>query len=382
MHSGHFLVFMMLVTLAAMVMVMVMVVVVMVMVAVVMVTTACVIMVFMMAMVAAACMIVVFVMVMVAAACMIVVFMMVMVAATSVVVMAMAVTVMLMAVAMMVVMMTAAGVGLSGVAVDLRACLPFLLQLHRDMVHTVLLQFLTDGSLQGHRITIAGNHMKGSIVIVAIQAPNVQMMYALYMVDMAQMGFQLLRVDALGCFLHKDMEYIAHTLHRMDEDEKCHTDGHNGVNEGEIGKADDDSAHKHDHPTQHIFQHMQVHGLFVERFTTVGKPCCCQVHSCAQHRHEDHAIGIDLHRIQNAIHRIAYHHQRTHQENHIGNGCTQHRETAVAIGIGCVRLTVTFALQEPGSADADGITKIMERIGNDGHAAGEDTAYQLKNRKT
>jgi hypothetical protein len=165
---------------------------------------------------------------------------------------------------MMVVMVAATGMGLSGVAIHLRTGLPFFLQLHGHMVDAMLLQFLTDCLLQGSSVAILSHNVEGGIVIVAIQAPNMEMVDTLDMMDMGNMMLQFLGVNALRGLFHKYIQHFAEALGRMAENEHGNADGHNGVNEGKVRKADHHSADQDHHPAQHILQHMQVHSLLIE----------------------------------------------------------------------------------------------------------------------
>lgn len=69
------------------------------------------------------------------------------------------------------------------------------------------------------------------------------------------------------------------------------------------------------------------------------------------------------------------------QQDQIGNSRAPHTIAGIAIGMDTARLFAALPIRKEGCADADGIAKIMDGIGNHSHTAGEDTTNQFKHRE-
>ena len=102
--------------------------------------------------------------------------------------------------------------------------------------NTVLGEFFADGVLDVVRVSL-GNHVEGCIVVVPVHTPNVDVMHILHTLDVAQMLTDFVHVDAVGCLFEKEINGFFEGADGVDEDKHRHTDGHQRVDDRNIGKT-------------------------------------------------------------------------------------------------------------------------------------------------
>lgn len=79
-----------------------------------------------------------------------------------------------------------------------------------------------------------------------------QMVHIRNRINMVQMMLDFLGVHILRRFLQEYIQRFSHATHRVHQDKQCHTDGHQRIDQHEIGKTDHNSTDQHHGPAQQL----------------------------------------------------------------------------------------------------------------------------------
>ena len=124
----------------------------------------------------------------------------------------------------MMVMVVRISVGSSGVAVHFVAMLPLGLQLQRGMMDPMLRQLLPNGFLDSVRFAV-GHNVQSGVMVVSIQAPNVDMVCIQHAVHLQNMLAQLINVHAVRNFLQKEIQRFLQVADGVGENKERHANG-------------------------------------------------------------------------------------------------------------------------------------------------------------
>ncbi len=247
---------------------------------------------------------------------------------------------------MVVMMVAVGGVGFY-VATFVVAVVCGSFQLQGGMGDSVLVELFTDQVLNGVGICICYD-VEGGAVVVAVQAPNVEVVDLQDTLNVGQVFLDLLRVYVMGRFLQEDMDDFLEMTGGMEEDEQGHGNGQDGVNKGEVRELHDQGSYQDYEPAQDILQHMEVYRLLIQGVASTGEEGGTKVDSYTDDSKEDHAIVVDLRRVQDPEDGIVHDHEGACQEDQGCNGSPQNGVSSVAVGIGLIRVFFAFPFQEIG----------------------------------
>ena len=185
---------------------------------------------------------------------------------------------MMVSVVMVVMMvMSVRAVVLFNVAMLLVAMLSLCLGLEGNVGNSVLTKLCTHRILNGVSIT-RYDYMHRCVVASSVHAPHVDMMYVKHALNLAHVLAYLINRDSLGRSLKEERQHLGKISHRIYENKDSHAYRHYWVDEREIGKSHNDSAHKHHKPAKHILEHMKIYRLLTEGALSVCKECRCEIY--------------------------------------------------------------------------------------------------------
>ncbi len=98
-----------------------------------------------------------------------------------------------------------------------------------------------------------------------------------------------LQIDARRDLLHEDARALAQGADGVEEDVGADADAEDRVHDGPAGEVDEDAAHEHGGPAEHILEQVQVSAALVEGFAAVEPPRREAVHGEAEEGEADHA---------------------------------------------------------------------------------------------
>ena len=176
-----------------------------------------------------------------------------------------------------------------------------------------------------------------------------------------------------GVSIFQKTDAFLQILGGMDQNEQGNTDGEDGVNENKIGEAHNNGADQHDCPAQHILQHMQADCSLVQGISAVGEPGGTEIDTDPHNGETDHAVIVDLHRVEDPSDSVADDQKRTQKQER------GHQDTAEQRGSAVVVFAPFF--ENIGKANGCGIAYVVDSIRKNGNAASQDAACKFKNRK-
>jgi len=267
------------------------------------------------------------------------------------------------------------------VAMFFVAMLALLLQLQRDVPDAVLSQFLS------HRlfdvvVVAACDDMHGGVIGLSIHAPDVDVVHVDHALDLAKVLLDLLHVNAVGRLFQEKVDHLLQILDGMDQNEDGHANGHQGVDDIKIGKAHHDGTDENDDPAQHVLQHMQVDCLLVQRVALSCHQRRAEIDDNAHHGEHDHAVIVDLGRVNDANRGIVNDHHRAKQKDQRRDHTADDGIPGIAVGVCFVRLPLAFLFEKEGNANAGRISNVVDSVRDDRHASRPQTADKFEDGKS
>ena len=178
--------------------------------------------------------------------------------------------------------------------------------LQDSMTDTVLLQLLAYQILYGLDIFGPGHDVHGGVVVVAVDAPYMDMMNILHTLYFQQMFLQLADIDIIRGFLQEQVQHRLKVLKGVDQDEQSDTDAHKRVYHPDVGEVHYDGTNQDYNPAQHILQHVEVHCLLVDGISLPGDISCHKVKYDPDDSKDNHSTVVYLHWIEKPSDRSDY----------------------------------------------------------------------------
>ena len=265
-------------------------------------------------------------------------------------------------------------------AVMLMAMLTGGFELEGCVGDTVLGKFFANGVLDVVGIAV-GYYVQGCVVVVAVHAPNVDVVHVLYALDVRKMLANFVYVDAVGGLFEEEINGFFEVANGVDENKHSHADGHQRVDDGDIGKAHDDGACEDNEPAEDVLEHVQVDRLLVEGVALTGEESREEVHRRADDGKNNHSAVVDFGGVDDAQNGVVNDESRAHQKDERGQDAANDGIARVAVGKVLVGLLFALFFEEIRGANACGVANIVDGVGYDGDAAGEKAAKKLEYRK-
>ena len=244
----------------------------------------------------------------------------------------------------------------------------------------VLGELLADGVLNMVRVSL-GDHVEGCVIVISVHAPNVDVMHILHALDVRKMLANFVYVNAVGRFFEEEIDRLFEGADGVDEDKRRHADGHQRVDDGDIGKAHDDGACEDNEPAEDVLEHVEVDRLLVQGVALTGEESGKQVDGSADDGENDHAAVVDFGGGDDAQNGVVNDESRAHQKDERGQDAANDGVARVAVGKVLVGLLFALFFEEIRGANACGVANIVDGVGYDGDAAGEKAAKKLEYRK-
>ena len=276
--------------------------------------------------------------------------------------------------------MSVAALGVVDGAVMLVAMLAGSFELKGCMGNAVLGKFLSDGVLDVVGVTVC-NYVQGGIVVVAIHAPDVNVVNILYAFEVRKMLAKLLNFDSVGRFFEEQINGFFQIFGGIDENKDCDTNRHQGVDDSKISKSHYNGTDQNNEPAEDVLEHVQINRLLVERVPFPCKEGGEEVHSRAHNGKNDHSVIIDGRGVDDTQNSIVNNQNRADQKNECGNNTADNRVARVSVGVVLVGLLFALLFEEIRNSNACGVSNIVHGIRNDGNAARKKAAKKFKNGK-
>ena len=197
--------------------------------------------------------------------------------------------------------------------------------------NTVLGKFFANGVLDVVRVSL-GYHVEGCIIVVPIHTPNVDVVNVMHAFDMCQVLADFVHVDAVGCLFEKEINGFFEGADGVDEDKHRHTDGHQRVDDGNIGKTHDDGSHEDNQPAEDVLKHVEIHRLLVKRVPFPCKERREEVDRRTDDGEDDHSVVVNGCGMDDANNGIVDNKNRADQKDERGQHTSNNRVTRVAVG--------------------------------------------------
>lgn len=223
--------------------------------------------------------------------------------------------------------------------------------------------------------------VEGGVVVGAVHAPDVEVVDVLDVGDLGKLFLEVGEVDFVGSFFEEDGEDFAGVGEGFFEDEEGDEDGENGVDEAEAGEAHDDCADEDDDPAEDVFEHVEINGFLVKGVAAVGEVGGEKVDDDADDGEENHVVVVNVGGLEEALDGVSDDEDGADDEDGGGEESAEEGITAIAVGVVFVGGLETFAFEEVGEADAEGVAEIVDGVGGDGDAVCPEAAEEFVNRK-
>ena len=281
---------------------------------------------------------------------------------------------------MMSAVMVVSALGVVDGAVVLVAVLARSFEFEGGVGNAVLCELFADGVLDVVGIAV-GYYVQGGVVVVAIHAPNVDVVHVLYALDVRKMLANFVYVDAVGGLFEEEIDRLFEGADGVDENKHCHTDGHQRIDDGNIGKAHNDCSHEDNQPAEDVLEHVEVDSLLVEGVALTGEESREEVHRRADDGKNNHSAVVDGRGVDDAQNGVVNDESRAHQKDERGQDAADDGVARVAVGKVLVGLLFALFFEEIRGANACGVADIVHGVGYNGNAAGKKAADEFKNRK-
>lgn len=150
-------------------------------------------------------------------------------------------------------------------------------------------------------------------------------------------------------------------------------DAKNRVDEVDASKAHNNGAEEDSEPGQTIFEHMEIDGLLIKRMAVTGDAGGEEIEGNTKNSEDNHAVGVDLRRGEDALDRFVDENGRADKEDCRGKTGAEEGITLVAMMVALVEV-----LKQAGKASAQGVAETMDRVGHNGDGAGKEAADKFK----
>ena len=282
---------------------------------------------------------------------------------------------------MMMMMVVMSSIGVMDGAILFVAMLTRGFELKRCVRDAVFCEFLADSFFDVVRVSL-GYHMERCVVVVPVHTPHVDVVNVLHAFDVAEVLAKFGNFDAVRRFFEEEVKRFFEVANGIDKDKRRNADRHQGVDDGNIGKAHNDGSNKNNEPAEDVLKHMQVDRLLVERIPFPCEECREEVDRRADDGKDNHPIIVDGCGVNDAHNGVINNENRAHQEDKRSQDTTDNRVTRVTVGVVLIGLFFALLFKKIGCSNACGISDIVHGIGYDGNAARKKAAYKFKYRKS
>ena len=246
--------------------------------------------------------------------------------------------------------------------------------------NAVLGEFFADGFFDVVGVSL-GYHVERCVVVVSVHAPNVDVVNILHALDVAQMLANFVDFDAVGRFFKEQVDGFLEVANGIDKNEYCNADRHQGVDDGNIGKAHNDRSNENNEPTEDVLEHVQINRLLVERIPFPCKERRKEVDRRADDGKQNHSVVVDGRGVDDAHNGVVNNKNRAHQKNERGQNTADDRIARVAVSVMFIGLLFALFFKKIRGANACGVSNIVHGVGYDSNAARKKAADEFKYRK-